>query len=229
MSRSFPGTLFATVRFGNVLGSQGSVIPLFRRQIESGGPLIITHPEMRRFFMLIEEAVQLVLQSSVMCGEPVSNGLHNLNTFVLEMGRPIAIVDVAQKMLDFYWKDQNRSIGVEFSGLRPGEKLDEALTWTLERITETEHPLIKRVCVDGDESVFDEELALFEKRLPQLLAMASEDSTPESVVDALARAVPGFTPLNLKPVKNIVLPDPGTVIVHSPLSVRRLVGGQTRD
>ena len=221
MSRSFPNTLFASVRFGNVLGSQGSVIPLFKRQIENGGPVIITHPDMRRFFMLIEEAVQLVLQSAVLCEEEVYNGLHNLNTYVLEMGMPISIVDVADKMLDFYWKSPQKSIGVEFSGLRPGEKLDEILTWGRERVTETAHPLIKRVCAEVDGSAFDQELEQFEKRLPQLLELVSDHTKREMVISALASAVPGFTPLNLKPLSSPSEQEPPTVIVHLPRSIQR--------
>ena len=103
------------VRFGNVLGSQGSVIPLFKSQIENGGPLVITHPDMTRYFMLIEEAVQLVLQAAIMVdGDQGDGGDDDLrlaggqasNTFVLEMGRPVSIVELAQRMIDFYWKDQ---------------------------------------------------------------------------------------------------------------------------
>ena len=119
MAERHPETLFASVRFGNVLGSQGSVIPIFKKQIEGGGPLVITHPEMTRYFMLIEEAVQLVLQAAVLL-EDERDDDSNLNMFILEMGNPVSIVDLAQRMVDFYWKDQSRSLGVEFSGLRPG-------------------------------------------------------------------------------------------------------------
>ena len=146
LSERHPDTLFASVRFGNVLGSQGSVIPIFKSQIESGGPLVITHPDMTRYFMLIEEAVQLVLQAAIMLDEDGFDQERSLNTFVLEMGDPVSIVDLAQRMIDFYWKDETRSLGVEFSGLRPGEKLDERLVYPYEEAVTTSHPLVKRVC-----------------------------------------------------------------------------------
>lgn len=196
MSRSFPGTLFAAVRFGNVLGSQGSVIPLFRKQIDNGGPVLITHPEMKRYFMLIEEAVQLVLQAAFLCQEQVECGLRNLNTFVLEMGQPVSIVDVAQKMLEFYWRDPQKSIGVEFCGLRPGEKLDETLTWAQEQVMDTSHPLIKRVCTVAHDQVLDREVSRLDKRLPRLIELAATQADPDKVVNALAECVSGFTPLN---------------------------------
>ncbi len=128
------------MRFGNVLGSQGSVIPIFKSQIENGGPLVITHPDMTRYFMLIEEAVQLVLQAAIMLDENRDRHRRSLNTFVLEMGNPVSIVDLAQRMIDFYWKDEARSLGVEFSGLRPGEKLDERLIYPYEEAVPTSAP-----------------------------------------------------------------------------------------
>jgi FlaA1/EpsC-like NDP-sugar epimerase len=219
MSRAFPNTLFATVRFGNVLGSQGSVIPTFKRQIENGGPVVITHPDMKRFFMLIEEAVQLVLQAAVLCGEQVcSDVLRNLNTFVLEMGQPVSIVDVAQKMLDFYWTDPSKSIAVEFCGLRPGEKLDETLTWARERVTETSHPLIKRVCMEGGDDVFEREMNLFEQRLPRLLGVAADHSDDATVIDALQSCVPGFTRRSPdgRPKTHVIVHEP-----RSPIAIAR--------
>ncbi len=194
MSQSYPDTLFAVVRFGNVLGSQGSVIPIFRRQIERGGPLLITHPEMRRYFMLVQEAVQLVLQTAFMCEEHISLDYRNLNTFILEMGEPISIVDVAQRMLEFYWKDRTTSIGVEFLGLRPGEKLDETLTWSKELVTATGHPLVKRVCGSLEGEWFDDELARFDKHLLPLIKLANSDADDECVVRALGDCVAGFNP-----------------------------------
>ncbi len=108
LSERYPETMFASVRFGNVLGSQGSVIPIFKGQIEGGGPVVITHPEMTRYFMLIEEAVQLVLQAAIMVDDPVPDSLCSLDTFVLEMGDPVPIIELAQRMIEFYWKEQTQ-------------------------------------------------------------------------------------------------------------------------
>jgi FlaA1/EpsC-like NDP-sugar epimerase len=199
LSRRYPNTHFAVVRFGNVLGSQGSVIPLFKGQIENGGPVIITHPDMTRYFMLIQEAVQLILQAAVLVDQDedddVFAGAERLNTFVLEMGKPVAIVELAQRMIDFYWKDQAKNIGVEFSGLRPGEKLDEHLNYVYEELMPTEHPLIKRVYVKPGAPVSNGHSAHFEREVKELIRLAQQHGDRNEIIEALAATVLDYVPM----------------------------------
>jgi FlaA1/EpsC-like NDP-sugar epimerase len=129
-------TRFVAVRFGNVLGSSGSVIPIFRRQIEKGGPLTVTHPEMTRFFMTIPEAASLVIRSGAIGGEG--------HVFVLDMGEPVKIVELAEQMIRLSGKDPGE-IGIDFVGARPGEKLHEELWGENEKVVATAHPKIRRV------------------------------------------------------------------------------------
>jgi FlaA1/EpsC-like NDP-sugar epimerase len=125
-----PRTRFMTVRFGNVLGSSGSVIPLFERQLERGGPITVTHPEIERYFMTIREAVELILQASAhSVGQDDERGL----IFVLDMGKPIRIMDVARQMIRLSGLDPERDVKINIVGLRPGEKLFEELFDASER------------------------------------------------------------------------------------------------
>jgi FlaA1/EpsC-like NDP-sugar epimerase len=151
-ARDGNGTRFISVRFGNVLGSSGSVIPLFRRQIERGGPVTVTHPDMERYFMTIPEAVQLIIQAGAI-GE-------SGDVFVLDMGKPVRIVDLAHNMIRLSGKEPGRDISIEFIGVRPGEKLHEDLWGEDEESVPTVHPKILRAaCPPVDPAWLDAELA----------------------------------------------------------------------
>jgi FlaA1/EpsC-like NDP-sugar epimerase len=140
LAREQDQTRFCMVRFGNVLGSSGSVVPLFRKQIMEGGPITVTHPEITRYFMTIPEAAQLVLQAGAM-GE-------GGDVFVLDMGEPVKIVDLARRMvhlsgLEVKGESEDGTIEIQHIGLRPGEKLYEELLIG-DNVEGTEHPLIMR-------------------------------------------------------------------------------------
>lgn len=141
LTRSPAASTYCAVRFGNVLGSRGSVIPTFARQIAKGGPVTVTDPRMTRFFMSVEEAVQLVLQSSVLSagGE----------VFMLEMGEPVRIVDLAERMIRLSGYGVGTDIAITITGIRPGEKLHEALHAPDEEMRPTDHPSIYRLLPNG--------------------------------------------------------------------------------
>lgn len=143
-------TVFTSVRFGNVIGSRGSVVPTFARQIETGGPVTVTHPDMRRFFMSIPEAVSLVLQAATL-GELSE-------VFMLEMGEQVSILELAHRMIRLRGLRVGRDIEVTFTGIRPGEKLREQLAYRQERVKQTSHPKIYQL--ERQDDVVDPESLL---------------------------------------------------------------------
>lgn len=177
-------TRFTMVRFGNVLGSSGSVIPLFHSQIKSGGPLTVTHPKITRYFMTIPEAAQLVIQA----GSMGQGG----DVFVLDMGEPVRIVELAEKMIHLSGlsirseRNPQGDIAIEFTGLRPGEKLYEELLIG-DNVSATQHPMI--MSANEDHLSWD----LLKAKLAELLAAVEEDDYSR-VRQLLRETVSGYTP-----------------------------------
>ena len=175
-------TVFAAVRFGNVLGSSGSVVPIFRQQIRRGGPVTVTHPEMTRYFMTIPEAVSLVIQAGTMArgGE----------VFLLDMGEPVKIVDLAFDMIRLSGLEPEKDIEIVFTGIRPGEKLHEELLTAEEGASATCHRKIY-IAHSGimDNTALEEELACFEQ--------LTDNVDGERIFHALKRIVPGFADYRL--------------------------------
>ena len=168
---------FVSVRFGNVLGSRGSMVPLFQRQIASGGPVTITHPDMKRFFMTIPEAVHLVLQAA-------SFGQGG-ELFVLRMGEQVRILELAQDLIRLSGLEPGKDIEIEFTGIRPGEKLSEAL-WDKGLVYEsTVHPDIVMV---KESDIIEGEL--LQATIDELVRLAREGDT-EAVIGLLSERVPG--------------------------------------
>jgi FlaA1/EpsC-like NDP-sugar epimerase len=167
---------FVTVRFGNVLDSAGSVVPVFREQIARGGPVTVTHPDMTRYFMTIPEASQLVIQAGAMGrgGE----------VFVLDMGRPVRILDLAADMVRLSGLELGRDIEIEFTGIRPGEKLNEQLHADGERHAATEHPKIRVALAPAHDHT------RIRRGIEQLERVV--DAPREVVLEELAHLVPDY-------------------------------------
>jgi FlaA1/EpsC-like NDP-sugar epimerase len=170
-------TRFVTVRFGNVLGSAGSVIPIFREQIKRGGPITVTHPDMQRYFMTIPEASQLVMQAGAM-GE-------GGEIFILDMGEPVRIVDLARDLITLSGLRPDKDVEILFSGVRPGEKLFEELSTTTEHADKTKHP---KVFIGHSNSHAWEAIAI---GIDALLVLAAE-SEVERVRASLGDLVPEY-------------------------------------
>ena len=171
------GKAFVVVRFGNVLGSRGSVVPLFKRQIAQGGPVTITHPEMKRYFMTIPEAVNLVLQAA-----SVGKGGE---AFVLNMGQQVRILDLAEDLIRLSGLTPGKDIEIVFTGIRPGEKLSEDLWDEDHHYQPTFHPEIFRA--DGEAELCDESL---QRAVQELIDLADEGNR-EKIIARLDELIPG--------------------------------------
>jgi FlaA1/EpsC-like NDP-sugar epimerase len=171
-------TRFVAVRFGNVLGSSGSVVPIFRKQIEAGGPVTVTHPDMKRYFMTIAEASQLVMQAGA-----IGRGGE---IFILDMGKPMKILSLAKEMIRRHGLKAGKDIAIEFTGIRPGEKLYEELACADEQTRPTSHPKIR---------VWQLPRATPEQveQMMQILGSVTNSGKRE-VVEALGQCVPEYQP-----------------------------------
>jgi FlaA1/EpsC-like NDP-sugar epimerase len=173
-------TKFLAVRFGNVLGSSGSVVPIFKSQIAAGGPVTVTHPEMRRYFMTASEAGQLVLEALVLGGGG--------ETFVLDMGEPVKILDLATQLILLSGMQPDRDIEIEFTGVRPGEKLFEELSLRDEQLAPTSHSRISSLV--SSEDVDPKRVTTLMQELRQ--AVDARDAL--RVILLLKDAVPDYVP-----------------------------------
>lgn len=199
-------TTFVAVRFGNVLGSDGSVLPIFRRQMAKGGPLTVTHPDARRYFMTIPEASQLVIQAALLGDSG--------DVFVLDMGEPVRIADVAEQLVRLSGLRPGIDIQIQYVGLRPGEKLEEELLTDSERARITVHSKIFRWELD---TVEPEEV---ERKVEHLIEFA-RDAAPEAIRAELQRLVPEYLVREVAPLpskeKAAASPEPArSPVVLSP-------------
>ena len=178
-AKSHSGTCFVSVRFGNVLGSEGSVVPLFRRQIAEGGPVTVTHREATRYFMTIPEAVQLIVQAGAMGkgGE----------VFVLDMGEPVKILDLARNLITLSGFEPGEDISIEFVGLRSGEKLHEEPLTTEEGVKATRH---RQIFITRPDHVNKERLEESIKALGELAARNDK----QGIMEKLKEMIPGYQP-----------------------------------
>ena len=182
--RDAPGTRYVTVRFGNVLGSTGSVVPLFQRQLAAGGPLTVTHPDMQRYFMTVREAVELVLEATVL---GLRSGAAAGRVYVLDMGDPVKIADLARQMILLAGLRPDEDIKITYTGLRPGEKLFEEILHDSEPPESTDHAGIllaapRTVGLAEVNALIDE------------LTEAARAGNDDAIIAVIRRYVPEYNP-----------------------------------
>lgn len=203
-------TTFVAVRFGNVLGSDGSVLPIFRRQLARGGPLTVTHPDVRRYFMTIPEASQLVIQAALLG----SSG----DVFVLDMGEQVRILDVAEQLIRLSGLRLGQDVAIRFVGLRPGEKLEEELLTDSERTRVTEHAKIFRWELDPVDP------SRVEVQVDAIIQLARWGDR-EEIIRTLGLLVPEF---KIRPVEPLpVMPEPS--MAAPPARERRAAAARIRE
>ena len=176
LNKKYPNTKYMAVRFGNVLGSRGSVVPLFKKQIEAGGPITVTHPDITRYFMTIPEASQLVIEA----GSLGEGG----EVFVLEMGKPVKIVDLAKNMIKLSGHVPGKDIKIEFTGLRPGEKLFEELMTAEEGTEVTTHAKIRKAILS------DEDPHVLKQQYDKLITLQDGDA----IIEQMKQMIPTYKP-----------------------------------
>ena len=176
LNKKYPNTKYMAVRFGNVLGSRGSVVPLFKKQIEAGGPITVTHPDITRYFMTIPEASQLVIEA----GSLGEGG----EVFVLEMGKPVKIVDLAKNMIKLSGHVPGKDIKIEFTGLRPGEKLFEELMTAEEGTEVTTHAKIRKAILS------DEDPHVLKQQYDKLITLQDGDE----IIAQMKQMIPTYKP-----------------------------------
>jgi FlaA1/EpsC-like NDP-sugar epimerase len=192
------GHAYVSVRFGNVLGSRGSVVPTFLRQIRAGGPVLVTHPEMRRYFMTIPEAVELVLQAFVMgTGGEV---------FCLDMGEPVPIVNLARDLIQLTVTDPDQEIEIRFTGARPGEKLYEEMFFGSEAAAPTSHPKVLRARNTDVPAATAERITLLQRELVDGVTDAYlRDAIEQLVDDFRTELAPMELPLRTTPTQGVAV------------------------
>ncbi len=190
------GTRFVTVRFGNVLDSAGSVVPLFREQIRKGGPVTVTDPEVTRYFMTIPEACQLIVQAA-------AAGSHAA-IYTLDMGEPVPIRLLAEQMIRLAGKQPGRDVAIVYTGLRPGEKLHETLFYADEHYRPTSH---SKILEAGARESSSEQVSAGVERMRDAVARYDEAALRQTLRDLIPEFIPA---------EPAVAPDTGAIVVPFP-------------
>lgn len=200
LAKAYPGQRFETVRFGNVLGSAGSVVPLFERQISRGGPVTITHRDMTRYFMTVQEAASLVIQAAAL--PPPEQGLAS-SVYVLDMGEPVSIMELARQMIRMKGFEPDRDVKIKVTGLRPGEKITEEIFYPEEAVRRSSQPGV----LIADAAMAP--LSVIGPQIEALMRLAVQRDRPSmlSLLDEIAALRPGRARPALRPVEAVAPVD----------------------